>query len=114
MTNAEVKKALKEHEGRMILKFNTCLILMKNIESVVKNATDVCRDVYHLNKPTDETVEIKDDDSDQEDEENDNTPSVTVTKEDIQDLRRKRKKQSLWDCEINGALPVVGGGTMSL
>jgi len=35
LTDAEVKKALKEHEGRMILKFNTCLILMKNIESLL-------------------------------------------------------------------------------
>ena len=66
---------------------------MNNIESVVKNATDVCRDVYHLNKPTDETVEIKDDDSDQEDEENDNTPSVTVTKEDIQDLMKDKEEK---------------------
>ena len=72
LSDAEARKEMKEHEGRMILKFNTCLILMKNIESVVKNATDVWIDVFHLNKPTDETIEIKDDDSDQEDEEDDN------------------------------------------
>ena len=64
----------------MILKFNTCLILIKNIELVVKHATDIWRDVFHLNKPTDETIEIKDDDSDQEDEEDDNIPLVIVTK----------------------------------
>ena len=46
--DAKVKKALKENEEKMILKLNTCLVLMKNIESMVKNATDVWKDVYHF------------------------------------------------------------------
>ena len=32
LTEAEVQKALKENENRMTPKFNTCLVLMKNIE----------------------------------------------------------------------------------
>ena len=89
----EVQKALKEHENRMILKFNTYLILMKNVESVVKNATDVWRDVYHLNKLAENLVEIKDDESDkEEDDEDDNTPSVIVTAEDMQDLMKDREE----------------------
>ena len=64
----------------MILKLNTCFILTKNIESVVRHALDVWRDVFHLNKPSEETIEIKDDDnSDNNDDDEDNIPSVTIT-----------------------------------
>ena len=41
LTDAKVKKALMEHGDQMILKLNTCFILMKNIELVVKHASDV-------------------------------------------------------------------------
>ena len=51
LIGAEVKKAMKEHEGRMLLKFNSCLILMKNIESTVRSANDIWKAIYHLNKP---------------------------------------------------------------
>ena len=51
---------------------------MKNIESVVKHASDIWRDVYHLNKPTEEIVEIKDDESDSDDDDDDNIPLVIV------------------------------------
>lgn len=94
LTEVEVQKALKEHENMMILKFNTCLILMKNVESVVKNAIDVWRDVYNLHKPTEDPVEIKDDDSDKdEDDEEDNTPSVTVIAEEMQDLMKDGEEE---------------------
>ena len=100
LTEAEVQKALKEHENRMILKFNTCLILMKNVESIVKNATDVWRDVYHLHKPSKDLVEIKDDESDkEEDDEDDNTPSVTVTTEEMQDLMKDREEEKKEEAE---------------
>ena len=81
---------MKEHEGRMILKFNTCLILMKNIESVVKHAIDIWRDVFHLNKTTNETIEIKDDDSDDED---DNIPLVPVTEGEMQELMEEKEEE---------------------
>ena len=78
----------------MILKFNTCLILMKNVESIVKNATNVWRDVYHLNKPAEDPVEIKDDESyKEEDDEDDNTPLVTIIVEDMQDLMKDREEE---------------------
>ena len=81
----EVQKALKEHVKMMILKFNTCLILMKNVEWVVKSANDVWKDVYHLHKPSEDLVEIKDDESDkEEDDEDDNKPSFIVTAEETQ------------------------------
>ena len=54
-----MKEALKEHENMMILKFNTRLILMKNVELVVKNVIDVWKDVYHLHKLAEDPTEIK-------------------------------------------------------
>ena len=48
----------------MILKFNTCLLLMKDIEYVVRNITNTQRNVYHLQKPSEHPMEIKDDDED--------------------------------------------------
>ena len=39
MTHVEVNKSLKDNENKMTQKFNTCLVLMKDIEYVVKNAT---------------------------------------------------------------------------
>ena len=41
LIDAKVKKALLEHEDQMILKLNTFFILMKNIESIVKHASNV-------------------------------------------------------------------------
>ena len=80
LTDAEIKKALKDHPGRMNMRFNTCLILLKSIEPVVKNATDVWSDVYKLHKPTEEIVEINDDENNGDEEEMDggNTISMDV------------------------------------
>ena len=56
---------------------------MKNIEYVVKNATNLWKYVFHLPKPSEDLVEIKDDDSDKdEDNKEDNTPYVTINVED--------------------------------
>lgn len=78
----------------MILKFNTCRILMKNVESVVKNSIDVWKDVYHLLKPIEDALEIKDDDSDKDEEdEEDNTPSIRVTAEEMQDLMKDGEEE---------------------
>jgi hypothetical protein len=95
LTKGKVKKALKEHEIRIILKFNTCLILMRNVESIVKNPTNVWRDVYHLHKHIEDLVEIKDYDSDKdEDDEEDNTPLVTITIEEMQDLMKDGEEEN--------------------
>ena len=53
----------------MILKFNTYLILMKDIEYFVKNATNTCKFFYHLHKPSEFLVQLKDDDDDDDDNE---------------------------------------------
>ena len=63
LSNNEVKEALSDHGDRMILKLNTCFILMNNSESIIRQATDVWKDFYHLRQPSAEAVEIKDDDS---------------------------------------------------
>ena len=67
---------------------------MKNIESVVKHASDVWKDVYHLRKPSEETVEIKDDDSSDNDEDDfDNIPSVTVTLGEVHALIEEKEEE---------------------
>ena len=76
----------------MILKFNTCLILMKNVKSVVKNATNVWKVAYHLHKLTKDPVDIKDD-------EEDNTPSITVSAEEMQDLMKDREEEKKEEAE---------------
>ena len=68
LKNAEVNKALKENENKMTLKFNTCLILIKDIELVVKSANTTWKNIYHLHKPSVEAVEIKDDEDDNDEE----------------------------------------------
>ena len=75
--DAEVKESLKKNEDKMTLKFNTCLILMKDIEHVVKNATNTWRNVYHLHKPSKFLVEVKDDDDDDEDKDEEDDEGST-------------------------------------
>ena len=55
----------------MTLKFNTCLILVKNVESFVNSDTNTWKNLYGLHEPRIETIVIKDieDDSDEQDEE---------------------------------------------
>ena len=94
LTEVEVQMALKEHENRMILKFKTCLILMKNVESIGKNATNVWKYFYHLHKLAKDLVEIKDDESDKdEDDEEDNTPWITVTAKKMKDVMNDREEE---------------------
>ena len=77
----------------MILKLNTCFILTKNIESVAKHASDVQKYVYHLRKPSEEVVEIKDDDSsDNDEDEFDNIPSVIGTTGELHALMEEKEE----------------------
>ena len=67
---------------------------MKNIESIVKHALDVWKDVYHLRKPSKEIVEIKNDDSNDNDEDEfDNIPSVTVTLGELHALMEEKEEE---------------------
>lgn len=67
--------------------------MLKEIELVIKHVTNIWRDVYHLNKPTDGPVEIKGDHSDQEDEDDDNIPLITVTEEDMQEFMKEKEEE---------------------
>ncbi|GLJ33578.1 hypothetical protein SUGI_0675160 [Cryptomeria japonica] len=72
LTYKEVKEALKENEHQMTLRFHTFLVLSKQIEAIVNNATIVWKRIYKLQMPSDPTVTIegdKDDEDDEEDEE---------------------------------------------
>ena len=82
-----------EHEDRMILKLNTCFILTKNIESVVKHALDVWRDIYDLNKPSKEIVEIKDDDNSDNENDEDDIPLVMVTVGELHALMEEKEEE---------------------
>ena len=70
-----------------IIKFNTCLILIKDIESVVKNAKSTWKKIYHLHKPSVEAFEIKDDeeDNDEEGEEEDLTETTQFHSVDVEE-----------------------------
>ena len=81
LTDVEVNKALKDHENKMTLKFNTCLVVMKDIEYVVRNSMNTWRNVFHLHKLSEYPIEIKDDDDDSdkdEDNDEDSTQFVTI------------------------------------
>ena len=51
---------------------------MKDIEYVVRNATNMWRNVFHLHKLSEYLVEIKDDDDDDSDKDEDSTQFVIV------------------------------------
>ncbi|GLJ40000.1 hypothetical protein SUGI_0818500 [Cryptomeria japonica] len=69
LTYKEVKEALKENEHQMTLRFHTFLVLSKQIEAIVNNATIVWKRIHNLPIPSDPTVTIKGDKDDEEDEE---------------------------------------------
>lgn len=65
ITDTEIKESIKKNEENLTLKFNTCLILIKDIEHVVKNATNTWKNIYRLHKPSDFLVDVKDDDEEE-------------------------------------------------
>ncbi|GLJ43462.1 hypothetical protein SUGI_0903650 [Cryptomeria japonica] len=69
LTYKEVKEALKENEHQMTLRFHTFLVLSKQIEAIVNNATIVWKRIYNLPMPSDPMVTIEGDKDDEEDEE---------------------------------------------
>ena len=73
----------------MTVKFNTFLVLMKDLEYVVRNATNTWRNVYYLHKLSDQLVEIKDDDDDS-DKDEDFTQFVMV---DYQELMKDDEEE---------------------
>ena len=80
---------MKKNEEKMTIRFHTCLILIKDIEHVVRDATNMWKNIYLLHNPNEDPIEIKDYDDDgdkDEDNEEDHTPCVTLDVEDYQDL----------------------------
>ena len=76
LSDKEVNESLKKIEEKLTLRFNTCLILMKDIEHVVKNANNTWKNIYILHKQRDFIVNVsdkdEDDDGHEKDEEVDN------------------------------------------
>ena len=58
--------------------------MLKYIEHVVKNATGMWKNIYHLHKQSDFLVEVKDDDSDDK-EEGTNFDTIQFDNEEIED-----------------------------
>ena len=84
----------------MILKFNTCLVLMKNVEHFVKSSIDVWKDVLHLPKPSEDPVEVKGDNSGKDkDDEEDNTHCVTINSKEYQDLMKDGEEEKEYKVE---------------
>ena len=75
LTDKEVKESLKKNEEKLTLRFNTCLVLMKDIEHVVRNTTNTWKNVYVFRKLSDFLVNVNDEDDDdkgqKDEEEND-------------------------------------------
>ncbi|GLJ28879.1 hypothetical protein SUGI_0569230 [Cryptomeria japonica] len=69
LTYKEVKEALKKNGHQMTLRFHTFLVLSKQIETIVNNATIVWKRIYNLPMPSDPTVTTEGDKDDEEDEE---------------------------------------------
>ena len=49
---------------------------MKDIEHVVQNAINTWKNVYHLHKPSDFPIDVKDDDDDEDKDEEDDEGST--------------------------------------
>ena len=86
-----MKKALLDNEDRMILMLNTCFILTNNKESVINQASGVCRTLYNLNQPSTEAVEIKDDDSSDNDEDESN--NIPVTQSELLEVMKEGEEE---------------------
>ncbi|GLJ19494.1 hypothetical protein SUGI_0352090 [Cryptomeria japonica] len=82
LTYKEVKEALKENEHQMTLRFHTFLVLSKQIEAIVNNATIMWKRIYNLPMPSDPTVTIEGDKDDEEDEEKKEEEEAAEEEED--------------------------------
>ena len=86
-----MKKELLDNEDKMILMLNTCFILTNNKESVINQASGVWRTLYHLNQPSIEVVEIKDDDS--SDNEEDESNNIPVTQSELLEVMKEGEEE---------------------
>ena len=64
----EIKYSLKTNEENLILRFNTCLILINRIEDVVNSTTRTWKNIYCLHKPSDFLVQVEEEEEEEEEE----------------------------------------------
>ena len=64
LNDKEVKESLKKNEENLTLRFNTCLVLLNDIEHIVRNATNNWKKIYLLHKLSDFVVSFSDKEDD--------------------------------------------------
>jgi hypothetical protein len=119
LIDREVKESIKKNEEKLALKFNTCLVLMKDIEHVVKNATNAWKNVYLLHKMNDFAVTIseKDDDDDKEEkdkEENDEETTHFDNTDNEEEKEQEATEEETQDIEENDPIKIVAVVVASL
>ena len=68
LNEKELKDSLKKNEEKLILRFNTCLILINNIEDVVSSENETWKNIYRLHKLSDFPVQIEEEEEEEEEE----------------------------------------------
>lgn len=111
ISDAEVKESLKKNKEKLTLKFNTCPILMKDIEHVVRNATNTWKNVYLLHKLSDFPIDVKDDD-DEEEEEKDEEENVEEAThfdniDDEEEQEQEATEEATQDDKETGLVKIV-------
>lgn len=85
--DAEVKESLKKNEDKMTLRFNTCLVLVKDIECIVKSSTKTWKNFYHFHNPSDFPVDVKDDEDEEGKDEEDDEGSTHYLATDYEEYK---------------------------
>lgn len=82
LSGKEIKESIKKNEVKLTLKFNSCLILVNDIEHVVRNATNTWKIIYNLHKKSDFFVNVSDKEDDGENEKEEENDDEEVTNYD--------------------------------
>lgn len=80
LSNKEIKESLKKNKEKLTMRFNTCLVLLNDIEHIVRNATNSWKNIYLLHKLSDFVVSVSDkeeDDDEQKEDKEDDVEEVT-------------------------------------
>ncbi|GLJ30911.1 hypothetical protein SUGI_0615370 [Cryptomeria japonica] len=105
LTYKEVKEALKENEHQRTLRFHTFLVLSKQIEAIVNNATIVWKRIYNLPMPSDPMVTIEGDKDDEEDEEKKEEEEAAEEEEDTVIIGDEEDDPEQVAAEVIASLP---------
>ena len=68
LIDKEFKDSMKKNEEKLTLRFNTCLILMNNIEDVVTITTKTWKNIYCLHKLIEFLVQVEEEEEEEEEE----------------------------------------------